>query len=297
MQQEYRAVDWKNPTIAAASGVEVNQAAGPARGVLRSGQASPTVPSQHLRILPSAELSWCVEHYWCVHWDLRDQPAQLAQTLPHPSAHWVFENGRAELVGVHTARFSRELSGLGRVFGIKFKPGGLRPWIDRPISRLTDHRLPLADMIDPALAECLRRAVQDHAHEDLAAKSAVEQHLRSAMPDFDPQVQRISALVLGIVHDRSILRVRQLCEQHQLHERQLQRLFHEYVGVSPKWVINRYRLHEALEHLHRGAQIDWAQLALQLGYYDQAHFIGDFRDLVGTTPGEYAKQCMANGAA
>ena len=71
--------------------------------------------------------------------------------------------------------------------------------------------------------------------------------------------------------------------------RALQRLFREYVGVSPKWVINRYRLHEALEQIAAGGAIDWSALALDLGYFDQAHFIRDFRRLVGVSPGAYAR--------
>jgi AraC-like DNA-binding protein len=72
-------------------------------------------------------------------------------------------------------------------------------------------------------------------------------------------------------------------------KRTLQRLFNQYVGVSPKWVIKRYRLHDAVEQLATGAVVDWPRLALDLGYFDQAHFIKDFKMLVGTPPGEYAR--------
>lgn len=258
--------------------------------MLRSAQDSPQAPSHHQRSAPAADLAWCIEHYWSVRWDLCGRPAQTAQTLPHPSVHWVFEAGRAELAGVHTGRFSRELAGLGQVFGIKFKPGGLRPWIAAPVGALSNRRLPLASQIDPALAGTLQSTVQRLADDDDALIAALEQQLRAAMPAVDSRVEQLSAWVLGIMHDRSIVRVEQLCMRYQLHERRLQRLFHDYVGASPKWVINRYRLHEALEYLHGGGQIDWADLAVQLGYYDQAHFIADFRALVGKTPGEYVRQ-------
>ena len=62
-----------------------------------------------------------------------------------------------------------------------------------------------------------------------------------------------------------------------------------YVGVSPKWVISRYRLHDAIEQLMQSVPTDWAAFALQLGYFDQAHFIRDFRKLVGRAPGAYAR--------
>jgi len=57
--------------------------------------------------------------------------------------------------------------------------------------------------------------------------------------------------------------------------------------VSAKWVINRYRMHDALTSVEANENIDWAKLALQLGYYDQAHFIKDFKSLIGKTPKNY----------
>ena len=72
--------------------------------------------------------------------------------------------------------------------------------------------------------------------------------------------------------------------------RTVQRLYSEYVGVGPKWVLQRYRLHEALAQLHQGPDTDWARFALGLGYYDQAHFVRDFRAPVGRTPVRYERQ-------
>jgi AraC-like DNA-binding protein len=71
--------------------------------------------------------------------------------------------------------------------------------------------------------------------------------------------------------------------------RTLQRLFATYVGVSPKWVIQRYRLHEAAEQLAADPSINQASLAAELGYSDQAHFVRDFKRIVGMTPAAYAK--------
>src|SRR5690606_18433965 len=90
-----------------------------------------------------------------------------------------------------------------------------------------------------------------------------------------------------IASDIGIVAVAQLQARHGLSLRALQRLFHDYVGTSPKWVINRYRLHEAIERLRSGRQVSWTDLALQLGYYDQAHFTRDFRQLAGCTPARF----------
>ncbi len=58
--------------------------------------------------------------------------------------------------------------------------------------------------------------------------------------------------------------------------------------VSPKWVIKRYRLHEVAERLAGGEVVDWPGMVVELGYSDQAHFIKDFKTIVGSTPAEYA---------
>lgn len=81
------------------------------------------------------------------------------------------------------------------------------------------------------------------------------------------------------------------CLEEQRHSSLLQeRIFSQYVGVSPKWVIKRYRLHEAAEQLADDEAIDWPTLALDLGYFDQAHFIKDSKAIVGSAPAEYAKK-------
>ena len=79
----------------------------------------------------------------------------------------------------------------------------------------------------------------------------------------------------------------QVEERHALGTRQLQRLFSRYVGATPKWVLARYRMHDAVTVLDEGHDGSLADLAATHGWYDQAHFNRDFRRLVGQSPGEY----------
>jgi AraC-like DNA-binding protein len=90
-----------------------------------------------------------------------------------------------------------------------------------------------------------------------------------------------------MLSDPDITRVEHLCALAGCSARTLQRLFREYVGVTPKWVLQRIRLHEAAERMVEG-EGDWASLALDLGYFDQAHFIKAFKAVVGRSPAEYA---------
>jgi AraC-like DNA-binding protein len=72
----------------------------------------------------------------------------------------------------------------------------------------------------------------------------------------------------------------------------LQRFFREYVGVGPKWVLQRYRLLEAAERLPAG-ETDRARAAHELGYFDQAHFIRDFKAIVGRSPRAFSAERTA----
>jgi AraC-like DNA-binding protein len=238
------------------------------------------------RYLPSAPIDAFVEHYWTVRWDLRDQPSFTSETLPYPSLHLVYEDGEWRLTGVPTARFERTLSGNGAVFGIKFHPGGFRPFVDQAVIEFTDRVVPARDVLSftDALQDCLRIDAQEPSMVE-----RVESILRAHLPEHDQRTSQVSQLVRAIAADRAILRVEQLVDLSGMRLRALQRVFREYVGVSPKWVIQRYRLFEAAERLASG-ESDGARLAHELGYFDQAHFIRDFKAMVGRSPSAFVAE-------
>jgi transcriptional regulator GlxA family with amidase domain len=89
--------------------------------------------------------------------------------------------------------------------------------------------------------------------------------------------------------DQDLTRVGDAAERAGVGTRRLQRLFATYVGVTPKWVIRRSRLHEAVDRLDQGDHVDLGFLARDLGYFDQAHFARDFRAAVGRPPAAYAR--------
>jgi AraC-like DNA-binding protein len=87
-------------------------------------------------------------------------------------------------------------------------------------------------------------------------------------------------------------RVEHVAAMHHVAPRTLQRLFRRYVGVGPKWVLKRLRIHRAAERLTATSPPRWIELALELGYYDHAHFIRDFRLIVGGSPAEYTAEAV-----
>ena len=112
--------------------------------------------------------------------------------------------------------------------------------------------------------------------------------LRSVLPERDPLAEQVAALVSRITDDPGLRRVDQLSASSGMTARTLQRLFADYVGVSPKWVMRRARLHEAAERADSGEPVDWAVLASDLGYADQAHLTRDFTVTIGVPPSRYA---------
>ena len=261
----------------------MNSGAGKARGLLRSAPAPGVF--HHARLLPPIALAAVVQHFWIVRWDLRGHPAQTRETLPHPNAHLVLEAGNARVHGVHTGRFTTALEGQGVVFGVKFRPGGLHPFLRAPLSTLRNRSLPLRELFG-AQGDRLGPAVLSQ-QDDAAMVAAAVEFLVLHLPPVDGEVERVGRIVDGIAVDRSVNTLDDLVAQWRIGKRALQRMFNQYVGVGPKWVINRYRMHEALERMEQDDALEWTRLALELGYFDQAHFIRDFKALVGCPPAEY----------
>ncbi len=266
------------------------------RGVLKARENSNAL-AKHARIQPAAELLPYIDCYWMVSWDLRGGQPHLAETLPHPCVYWVTELGDSDIHGPSSGRFTRLLEGKGRVFGVRFRPGGFYPWYGKPVSTLTDGSITLAkvwgkagSVFSKVLIELDGRGGQDGQSDDLLDERMMEltdEFLLSRLPSPDDRLNEVTRILETIVKTPGITRVEDVARQFNTTVRSLQRLFSQYVGMSPKWVIQRYRLHEALQRIDAGESVEWTRLALELGYFDQTHFIKDFRKMVGRSPGEY----------
>jgi AraC-like DNA-binding protein len=239
------------------------------------------------RHLPAQDLSFFIEHYWFVSWDLRGQEPYMQETLPYPSVHLVIEKDQSRVYGVETGKFARILENKGRVFGIKFKPGAFYPFVKAPVSRFTNATTSFWEAFgveSKALEEALLTQVDEGEMVKLA-----EKFLRERLPEQDTNIRVINEIIDYIIAHREITKVDDVVSQLNLNKRTVQRLFRQYVGVSPKWVIKRFRLHEVAERLAGGEVVDWPAIVVELGYSDQAHFIKDFKNIVGRTPVEYAR--------
>ncbi|SCG47676.1 helix-turn-helix domain-containing protein [Micromonospora inositola] len=236
------------------------------------------------RRLPAPALRPYVEHYWLIDWELTGPLEQ--RVVPHPAVNVVFhgqEGGpeTAEVAGPGNEIFAITLHDVGRASGVQFRPGGFRPFWRRPVAELTGRRRPLAAVGLPTVGPVCPGTDDDRCGQ-------LDALLTGWAPGPDPLAAEATALVEEIRADRGILRVDEFARRHGVSTRRLQRLFLDQVGVGPKWVIRRYRLQEAIEQA-AGGPLDWAGLATDLGYCDQAHLVREFTAVTGVSPAAYAR--------
>ena len=123
-----------------------------------------------------------------------------------------------------------------------------------------------------------------------AVVAKIEARLAPRAQVENPYAALVTEVIQSMRHVGPNTHVEHLAAMHHVAPHTLQRLFRSYVGVGPKWVPKRLRIHPAAEQLTATSPPPWTDLALDLGYYDHAHFIRDFRLVVGRPPAEYAAE-------
>lgn len=237
------------------------------------------------RIPPRAELAEFVDYHWVVRWDVPGRHTQ--QVVPQPRVHVAAEAGRLLVHGVSRERFERELSGRGRVLGAAFRPAGFRPLLRRSVGSIAGQVLPGADVLGHDDRPTAATILADGP--DARVVHALEEYLLACRPEPDETARRVEQLVAEAERRREIRRAEQLAALAGVSLRSLQRLFTEYVGTGPKWVIQRFRILEAAAAALDDAPVDWAELAHDLGFSDQAHLGRVFAQVVGTPPERYRR--------
>ncbi|WP_436763841.1 AraC family transcriptional regulator [Streptosporangium sp. V21-05] len=227
-----------------------------------------------------------VEHHWIVRWELAEPYEQ--RIVSHPSVNLVFHEHGSRVAGVITGDYLEVLTGTGVVIGTRFRPAGFRPFLGAPLSTITDLLTPVSQIFGPEADAVAAAVLAASSASDKEALRVLEEFLLARLPARDPVAERAADLVASVLADPAVVRVDDLAALHGLSVRHLQRLFSDYVGVSPKWVIRRYRIHEAAERA--GPATDWSRLAVDLGYSDQSHFTRDFTAVIGMSPTAYARR-------
>ncbi|KZN34064.1 hypothetical protein N480_23020 [Pseudoalteromonas luteoviolacea S2607] len=252
-------------------------------GVLHKAKGEPNYTLR--RYFPSPQLANLVEQYWLVDWDLPVGSQHVQKNLPDPNCHLTFLPNKCEFLGPVSKVYDYTMHGQNGIIGVKFKLGALTPVLPEPIEYYIDTVISLPNFLHCDLASLSKTLSQ--TDNDKARVHALEQALEP-LCDYVKvhHVQQLTALVEQIKNNDDICTVEDLAQQSGVSKRTLQRQFKKNIGLSPKYLIRKYRLHNALALIEQQPN-DIHHLVNKLDYVDQAHLIKDFKNILGMTPGAY----------
>lgn len=245
----------------------------------------PSVPERYREYAPVPALRPYAACYWTSTAPACPSPRRV---LPDGCIDIVFElwgSGPSEgaIVGTMTRPFLFETKAPICLVAVRFRPGGAVPFLRVPADEITDSQVALAEVWPPdGLAERIGEEIGDEARvrrleAALLARRTSEVHVdrrvHAAVASLDGGERSVDAVAAAV----------------NLSRQQLARLFRQHVGVGPKRFARVRRLQRLLSRVRGLAHPDWPSVALDVGYYDQAHMITDCRRLTGVTPTELAQ--------
>jgi AraC-like DNA-binding protein len=196
--------------------------------------------------------------------------------------------GHAVLAGPHSEPFVIDTAQQDRVFGIQFQAGGSFPFLRIPSSEAENRDVALDSLWRDSAEEIRERLLEAESLDELfavAGDALLRQLVRPL--ELHPAVRFAKARFCSNPHRATVASV--LSEIGLSHRRFVQ-LFHDQIGLTPKSFCRVQRFQRVLRQLHHAPQIDWTDVALGCGYYDQSHFIHDFQTFSGFTPTFYASR-------
>lgn len=256
----------------------------------------------HCRFVPGPPLAALIRCFW--YWEGAPQPHARERLMPNGEASMIFNLrdeeirvydaddprryvscGLVALAGARTSGCAIDAASEDRVIGIQFQPGGVFPFLRPPGGDVANQSLAL-DLMWGRAAGALR--------EELLEAGSVAEMFGILERGLLAQLARPLELHPAIAFARThicraphIATVAGVMERVGLSQRRFIELFRDQVGLTPKAFCRVRRFQRVLESVHRRKSVDWVQVALDGGYYDQAHFIHDFQDFAGMTPGAY----------
>jgi AraC-like DNA-binding protein len=237
--------------------------------------------ARYQEIAPSPRLARHVECFWSV---LPALEGEQHRVLPDGCTDLIFWSidGRVQgsAVGAMTQAMITNLAPGTEVFGVRFHPGMSHGLLRVPIGLLTNRITDLDSLWGNDARELEERFGCAKSLEERAdvMEAAIE------IPGDETPVQRAALWVVGRHGDAT---AGELARHAGLSARQFRRLCIEQTGIGPKMLCRVVRFRRAVSGIPC-RRADWAGFALEHGYYDQAHFINEFREFSGVTPAEYA---------
>jgi AraC-like DNA-binding protein len=188
--------------------------------------------------------------------------------------------------GVVTGRSDHTIEGRGKVVGCKFRPGGFHPFVPVPAASLTDRAVALEETFGEP-GDLHERVIA--ARLDRAQVAVVEAFLRARMPERDPHVETVGWIIRTILTTPDLTRVDQLVGRTGMSSRSLQRLFREYVGVTPE--VGAPARCACTRRPSGSPRTGRRRRSRSTSATSTRPIIKDFKSVVGRSPAEYAAMC------
>lgn len=254
----------------------------------RHGILYPQRLPEFQRLEPPQPLAHAVRWFWIARWNLTSGLESRQELLPFPACNIVVEPHGVTAVGPPTRVSERRLSGKGWVVGALLLPAAVPSLVPDPAAL----RNTVRTLDEPQLhSEVSRFMPGAELPRTKANRSAVEifsTWIDRRVPAPTPGSEQALANELAlIVADPEVVRADQIPGRLPLSPRSLQRLAHQFFGLTLHAMIRRRRLQEAAETLRTDPTVSLAWLASELGYSDHAHFSNDFKAVLGMTPSGY----------
>lgn len=243
---------------------------------------------------PTSVLADLVECYWSLRGPCPSANAGGHRVLPDGCMDLIFETvgggagaPRGFVVGAMPRAAVVPRKGSAVTWGIRFRPGGASAFLDVPAHELTGRTPDLENFWDSGVRE-LRQRLGETPTPEGQTRVLDEALVARMMPEgADPVVLAVRNALEA--HHGNV-QIAELARRAGLSTRQLRRRFADAVGLSPKLLARILRFRAGVEALARAPGLEKGRLALRLGYYDQAHFGRDFRELAGVSPGGYLEE-------
>lgn len=251
-------------------------------------------------IKPTPVLARYVRHYWILEVDAilpvseRVFPVGCVQLVFHRGKSlFLSREGKMQpkaMICGHSVGYTDVVS-TGRIemITVVFQPYAAKAFLHVPVSLFHGQSIPLDAVGDEEIKLLIRQVTEAENQDDCIRW--IEQflvHRLYTFPDYD--LKRIST-VLHEINVSPQVDIARLSDVACLGDKQLRRVFTDYMGATPKEFIRIVRMQRALYLLQQNDAIPFAQVAYDCGFSDQSHMIREFKLFSGYTPAEYLAVC------
>jgi AraC-like DNA-binding protein len=250
---------------------------------------------------PCPGLEKQVRYYWSLESNPDDAPHSRERIFPDGCIELIFnyrdlfikfennvpshEQYRTMLYGQLKTYIEVEATGRVGLFSVRFNPAGLQPFINRDVGTLTSRELNITQLWGAEGSELELQMLACTTNEERV--SLIEDFLLNKLKAIAFDNSDVEYCVDALTQSEGSVTIDVLAKQLCIGKRQLERKFNAAVGLSPKMLARIIRFQNTLQLIEKREFTSFTGVAHEGGFYDQAHFIKDFKEFTGLNPKQY----------